>query len=440
MAKVADLDQIRSKRKAVAAFFPYAVWQERNGECRTVDAFLLVARASRSGEFMWEAIGPFVTTPFEEESPDSLNRVITLVSPYVRWDTWSFNKTAVTRWEKAASAVPYTEAVGRFVVEALLEIASVNSLRPHIPFGIWARLNDVWAWLKEQPPLPPVWFGRFRGKTRGVVHGVRELGDIQILKSYLLLVWSEWDCVDLRGFTEMCTSLREDFSGIGMGHHRHDLVVRLDHILRQLHWEGYIRKHNPRCEEDSFRTSKSQYGKLKELLLEMDKEALSVLTRMHSGLINQFDLLTPVGVHRIPLDIRLCAPSPVSIIAYPQPSLLAPKHHTSFVRGFRPSFTPSSKGSPGLLTRLSLSPDHRHICEKRPTFTSSIGSGPARVHRLTSDGFVFIARFVIQLLSILRVCSYICSIYLYVRLRTAAMYRSIGGGESRWLCTTSHNG
>ena len=308
MAKVADPDQIRSKRKAVATFFPYAVWQERNGECRMVDAFLLVARASRSGEFMWEAIGPFITTLFGEASPDSLNRVITLVSPYVRWDTWSFNKTAVTRWATAASAVPYTEVVGQFVVEALLEIAFMNSLRPHVPISIW-------AWLKKQPPLPPICFGRFRGTTRGVVRGVRELGDVEILKSYLLLVWSEWDCVDLRGFTEMCTSLREDFRGIGMGDHRHDLVARLNHLLRQLTWGlGFIQQHNPLCGEDSIRTAKSQYGELKELLLEMDREALGALTRMPSELINHLDLLNPVDVHRIPLDIRLCAPSPVSII------------------------------------------------------------------------------------------------------------------------------
>jgi len=244
-----------------------------------VDAFLLVAGASRSGEFMWEAIGPFVTTLFDEAAPDTLNRVIIRVSPYVRWATWSFDETAVTRWAKAASAVPYTNVVGRFVVEGLLEIAFVNSLRPHIPFSIW-------VWLKGKPPLPPICFGRFRGTTKGVVRGVRELGDIEILKSYLLLVWSEWDCVDLLGFTEMCTSLREDFAGIGMGHHRHDLVVRLDHLLRQLAWgPGYIRQHNPSCGEDTVRTAKSQYGRLKDLLSEMDKEALEALTRMPSELI-----------------------------------------------------------------------------------------------------------------------------------------------------------
>ena len=340
MAKVADPDQIRSKRKAVTAFFPYAVWQERNRGCKMVDAFLLVARASRSGELMWEAIGPFITTLFaiDEASPDSLNRVITLVSPYVRWDTWSFNENAITRWARAASAISYTEEIGRFVVEALLEIAFMNSLRPHVPITIW-------AWLKKQPPLPPVCFGRFRGTTRDVVRGVRALGDVEILKSYLLLVWSEWDCVDTRGFTEMCTSLREDFRGIGMGHHRRGLIVRLDHLLRQLAWgPGYIQQYNPRCGEDNIRIAKIQYGKLKELLLEMDKEALRVLARMYPGSINNSDLLT--DIYRIPLKLRLCAPSTVSVIVCSKPSLLVPQLHPSFVHGFLPSATSSSTALP----------------------------------------------------------------------------------------------
>ena len=358
MARVGDPDQIESKRKATTAFFPYAVWQERDGECRMVDAFLAVAKASRSGEFMWKAIGPFVTTLFEEAS--SPNRVITFVSPYVRWDTWNFNKNAVTRWAEAASAIPYTDMVGRCVVEALLEIAFINSLRPHVPVGIW-------AWLKKQPPLPPVCFGRFKGTTRGVVRGVRALGNVEILKSYLLLVWSEWDCVDLGGFTEMCTSIREDFSGIGMGRHRHGLVVRLDHLLRQLSWGlGYIRQHNPHCGDDSVWIAKSQYGKLKQLLLEMDKEALGILTRMPPALLNPFDLLTPRGCTQIPAR-RSSVPSLSHVHSCTSAALASHLPTPQFVRSRSPSPVTAS------FTPFSRSPTGRHMYGKWPPFTSLMG-------------------------------------------------------------------
>ena len=41
----------------------------------------------------------------------------------------------------------------------------------------------------------------------------------------------------------MCSSMREDFSGIGMGFYRVDLVQRLDHVLEELDRElEYFRK------------------------------------------------------------------------------------------------------------------------------------------------------------------------------------------------------
>ena len=47
MARVEDLDQIRSKRKAIIALFPYAVWRERAGDNRMVDAFVCIAGAPK---------------------------------------------------------------------------------------------------------------------------------------------------------------------------------------------------------------------------------------------------------------------------------------------------------------------------------------------------------------------------------------------------------
>jgi hypothetical protein len=85
----------------------------------------------------------------------------------------------------AASAVPYTNEAAQNVVNTLLQIASKEELLPHIPV-------NVWLWLTKRPPLPPICSGRYVGTRAHVVKAVRALKDIEILKSYFLLVWSEW--------------------------------------------------------------------------------------------------------------------------------------------------------------------------------------------------------------------------------------------------------
>jgi len=88
--------------------------------------------------------------------------------------------------------------------------------------------------LNERPSFPPVCWGRFYGSTGGFLRTVRALGDIEILKSCLPLVWSEWDEPGPVNLYEMYASLWEGFSGIGMEHHRQDVLRRLDHVLGQL--------------------------------------------------------------------------------------------------------------------------------------------------------------------------------------------------------------
>ena len=267
-ARAEDRDQIQSRRKAITAFFPYAVWQERGGDRRAIDAFLGVTRVSKSGSgFMWGEIEPFVAALFGETSPDSLNRVLALVSPYVPWRTWGFDGNAVNRWAAAASAVPYTEEVGQNVVDALLQIASTDPLRPYIPVGLWALLE-------KQPSLPPYCWGRSLGTEVEVVRGVRALGDIGVLESYLLLVWSEWDPIRDLGFAEMQTLIRADFGGIGMGLHRENLLGRLDHVLEQLdRGSRYLKHHSPSLTEGKIRRIREQHVELRRLLLEVDGEA-----------------------------------------------------------------------------------------------------------------------------------------------------------------------
>jgi len=278
---IGDLDQFKFKPKAVIALLPYAVRQERVGGHRMSDAFSRVARAPMVETFMAQSIA----TLLSEAGPDYPNLLVTFMSPYAYWGLGSDTST-VTRWAEAVLAVPYTEEVGQSVVDALLQIAPDDDLRPYIPV-------DVWALLKKRPSLPPICEGRTRGTKDSIVRRVRELGDVDILESYLLLVWSEWDFLFSEGLAEMGTSIREDLSGIGMGHRREFLVKRLDHVLGQLD-RGFehLSQHNPSLDEDHIPIAKGQYEELKEVLLEVDKEGLEILTRASFRLITSFDSLT----------------------------------------------------------------------------------------------------------------------------------------------------
>jgi len=208
--------EIAPRSKAIAALLPYAARREADGEGAMIDAILCFIRASDPQGFTIEPTG----TLFDEGSPDSLNRVITLVSPYAPWNHKSSHGSMVTRWATAVLAIPFTEEVEQSIVDTLLQIASNNSLQSYIP-------TDVWALLKKRPRLPPVCKGQLVGTTWGVVRRARELGDIEILKSYFLLVWSEYATYP-EGLTSMQASIMEDFSGIEMGGHRKDLIDQLD--------------------------------------------------------------------------------------------------------------------------------------------------------------------------------------------------------------------
>ena len=309
---------IQSKRKAVTAFFPYAVRRERDGDHGMMDTFLGAAGAAGSTMHLWRVIRPFILTLFDQATP----RTIVLTSPHVPWHSELCDENVVARWAAAASAISYTADIDRSVVDALLHIASIDSLRPQIPVGIW-------KWLNKRPSLPPVCFGRSMGTKRNVVCQVRELGDTEILKSYFLLVWSEWDYIfEGSSRIEMQISIREDFCGVGLGHHRKDLVERLDHVLRQLdRGSGYLKQHKLWIDEDDIQRAKRQYQMLKEVLVEVDREAMETLIRTPSRFTSLFYVLTrwTRTRPRISSGVCLCPPSPVSIVAHPKRSLRSPK-------------------------------------------------------------------------------------------------------------------
>jgi hypothetical protein len=144
--------------------------------------FIHAARSSGTRLFTWHHFGRYASRLLHEASP----RAIVLVLPYICWDWLEDKEDLIQRWAAAASAIPCTKEVAQSVVDALLQIASKEELLPHIP-------ANAWAWLTKQPPLPPVCLGRRIGTCPRVVKAIRALKDIEILKSYFLLIWSEWN-------------------------------------------------------------------------------------------------------------------------------------------------------------------------------------------------------------------------------------------------------
>ena len=309
MIEAADPPTIQSRGVAITAFFPWAVCQERNGRGEPLGTFLRVAKASRADQFMQHLVEPFVATLLDEESPVCMKRAAILASSYIPWMHLTNDKRLVQLWAAAAWVVPYTDKIGRIVADTLLQMAFHDSLRPHIPTGMW-------SWLDKRPSLPPDCERRW-GSARDVVQTVRALRNVGTLTSYLLLVWSEWDYV-LYSLEEMCASIREDVCGIWMGRHREDLLRRLDHILGQLDLGlETLRRHKPDLNEDDVERMKAEYGQLREVLLEVDGEATDMLIGEYLGLGILFGLLTPADRRRIPLDVYVCDPASVSVVACP---------------------------------------------------------------------------------------------------------------------------
>jgi len=179
-----DWPTIRRKRKVITAFFPYVVWHERHRQHPMIsDVFLHVAKSSRTGGFLWRYIKPFMNTLFSDASDVSLKRTAILAFSYTSWNKWD-SCDLIRAWAETASAIPKEEEVAPSVVDALLQIVYWKLLPP-------GNHGDVWSWLSLRPSLPPICKGRNLGSHPVVMQQVRGLKDIEILKSYFLVVWSE---------------------------------------------------------------------------------------------------------------------------------------------------------------------------------------------------------------------------------------------------------
>ena len=268
--EVEDHGLLWSKRKAITTLLPHAVWQERGGQSEVLDTILHAARASRMPKFRWNRVDKFVGTLLFKASP----RAIALASPHIPWDRLTDGGDLVRQWAAMASVAPDTEEVAQSVVDVLLQIASVDELVPYIPGDLWSRLAKC-------PPLPPICQGRCFGTRPHVVDAVWTLKDIDVFKSYLLVVWSEWDHLYPDGFDKMHIFIQEGFGGTGMETHRTALIQRLDHVLEQL--GGAVesfKQRNLNLRQSDPEEGIGQYRRLKETLLEMNAKAISCTPRL----------------------------------------------------------------------------------------------------------------------------------------------------------------
>ena len=263
MVEATNPHQIFSKRKAISALFPYAISLGPDGHQGMADEILRIVMIPYPRKVMWRHME---ATLFADSSSPSLNRAIALVSPYLAWIDASHDQSTVNRWAAATLAVPYTEEVGQSIVDVLLQISSNKTLRPHIP-------DNVWAFLKKRVSIPPTWRRRSLGTGLDVVFHIRGLGDVDILKSYYLLVWSEWDFLSDPVVSGMEISMKEDFGGVGMRGHREDLIARLDHVLAQLNrGPEYFDQEKPGVGGDAIEQAKERYTKLRDALLKLHIE------------------------------------------------------------------------------------------------------------------------------------------------------------------------
>jgi len=306
MAGIKSQGELHSKCKAITALLPYAVWRERDGDPVMLNTFLRAAWASEVMYFTWHRIDRFTDPLLSGATP----RAIVLTSPHIPWYLLTDRGDLVRQWAMATSLVPHTEEVAQSVVDTLLLIASRKKLLPCIA-------EDLWAWLTSRPYLPPVCAGRYYATYPHVVRAVRGVKDIEVLKSYLLLTWSEWDALWNEGLTEVCVSMLMDFCGARMKHHRMELIQRLDHVLGELD-QGleYLQQRNPNLREYDFQSMVYQYQRLRETIT---RESLLTVTF--------FYVLTPTEMRRNPHNIYVRASSPMFITS---PKLPPPHLYTYF--------------------------------------------------------------------------------------------------------------
>ena len=201
-----------------------------DGDTKLLDEVLLaISRTSQGSSWVRSHIGPFIEQELSTWDSDVRVRIVMRALPYVE-DAWFHIEDKdffVELWRSVPEDLEYTPEIGQSVVQVLLRMACAYQWRPHI--------KRVWRWLKRRPQLPPVCRARSMCcNDLGAISKVESLKDIEILKGYLIVVWSEWDWLAPWVCSYMCAVIRKRFGGERKKGHRGELRGRLLHIQKQL--------------------------------------------------------------------------------------------------------------------------------------------------------------------------------------------------------------
>ena len=245
--------------KATIAFLQYAARQEEDntGEllpsCRILAAFSLIYWILTTAPQRLKVVLPFLF-----EYP-----ILAAFKYECQFARHASDISGIMQlWMEAATAVPYTDDVCGSVVVGLLNMASSDELLSHIPLV-------AWNWLNKRPVLPPECIALLPWATESVVQTIHRLGDVELIASYLYIIWSEerrpW------GQGVMDRLIREELGGIEAAGYRIDLIRRLDHVLLRLD------------QSQGEPLVKEEYEDLKRGLLEVDEKATKILTGTSSS-------------------------------------------------------------------------------------------------------------------------------------------------------------
>lgn len=99
---------------------------------------------------------------------------------------------------------------------------------------------------------------------------IRSRKDTKLLTSYLVTMWSEWDCAGEWAFEGMCEVLK-GFCRDGdeaLGECRKDLLARLNLVLEEL-GKGleHLRGRHLDMQPDEFKVIKERYREMKRILV-----------------------------------------------------------------------------------------------------------------------------------------------------------------------------
>ena len=333
-----------------------------DGDTRLVDEILLViSHTSQGSSWVRRHISPFICQMLSTWDSDVRVRTAVHALSYVE-DAWFHNadkSTFVNLWMMAASYLEYTPETGQSVVEVLLRMACVYHWRPHIT-------KEAWRWLKRRPELPPVCRARsLCCNDLGAISKVESLKDIEILKGYLIVVWSEWDWLAPWVCSYMCAVIRKRFRGERKKGHREELRDRLLHIQKQLDLGlDHLRSQGSEMPGDYLQPTKEAYEALLETISEVELLQISResspdrdSTPDRENTLSYYES-TPSYYESTPRYRRRASRSP---------RLILPSNSNAFSHDVIPRYSRRDSRSPEtiLLSRRSTSPSPQRIFHSR---------------------------------------------------------------------------